>query len=324
MSDKNFSRKVLSMAIDPQGQRSADQVRVARDFEQAHRRAFIQDSLALVRYEPVDLLPFELVRERLHLSNKYYMGLQEIPLAQIVGSVGRYEDFTRTFMPRKSNSRQRWEQIDSLADSGGWPPIELYKVSDTYFVRDGNHRVSVARQLGADSIEAYVWEYPTRVPLETDDDVDDLILREEYLEFLDSTGLDQLRPDQWIILTQAGGYWELIESIALHRHWKSWDMETDIPWPEAVADWYDHIYLPLATKIHEEGILTFFPGRTEADLVMWVLRHWSKLERDYGGEEIAPDEAVEDFAERTRANPFRRTWAWFERTVMGKPVDEEE
>lgn len=323
MKDDRSPRKILSLAANPASQRDPGQERVARDFEQAHRAAFIQDVLALVRYEPVDLLPFELVREKLHLSNKYYLGLQEIPLEQIVGSVGRYEDFTRTFMPRKSNSRQRWEKIDSLTDSGGWPPIEVYKVSDTYFVRDGNHRVSVARQLGAETIEAYVWEYPTRVPLEPDDDIDDLILREEYLEFLESTELDKLRPDQWIILTQPGGYWELEESIALHRHWKSWDMDSDIPWLEAVADWYDNIYLPLATKIREEEILSLFPGRTEADLVVWVLRHWTKLERDYGGEEVEASEAVEDFAERTRSNPFRRTWAWFERTVLGKPVDEE-
>jgi hypothetical protein len=97
-----------------------------------------------------------------------------------------------------------------------------------------------------------------------------------------------------------------------------------MPWFEAVADWYDNIYLPLATKIREEGILSFFPGRTEADLVVWVLRHWNKLERDYGGEEVAADEAVQDFAQRTRANPLRRPWAWFERTVLGKPVDEAE
>jgi hypothetical protein len=324
MSDKNFSRKVLSMAIDPQGQRSADQARVSRDFEMAHRQASIQDLLSLVRYEPVDLLPFEAVREKLHLETRHYLGIQEIPLDQIVGSVGRYEDFTRTFMPRKAASRHRWEQVDSLVDSGGWPPIEVYKVSDTYFVRDGNHRVSVAQQLGAQTIEAHVWEYPTRVPLETDDEIDDLIVRQEYLEFLDSTELDKLRPDQWIILTKPGGYWELEESIALHRHWKSWDREDDIPWFEAVADWYDTTYMPLVEKIREEEILSLFPGRTEADLVVFVLRHWSKLERDYGGEEVAPGEAVVDFAERTRSNPFRRAWAWFERTILGKPVDEED
>ncbi|MFN8454013.1 MAG: hypothetical protein U0401_04950 [Anaerolineae bacterium] len=324
MSDRDSTRKILTLAVDPQGQRNLAQQRVARDFEQAHRHAFVQDMLSLVRYEPVDLLPFETVREKLHLSNKYYLGLQEIPLDQIVGSVGRYEDFTRTFMPRKTATRHRWEQVDSLADSGGWPPIEVYKVSDTYFVRDGNHRVSVARQLGMETIEAHVWEYPTRVPLESDDDLEDLILRQEYLEFLESTELDKLRPDQWIVLTLPGGYWELEESIALHRHWKNWDKDEDMPWLEAVADWYDTIYLPLVNEIHEEEILGLFPGRTEADLVVFVLRHWSKLEREYGGEEVQPEEAVEDFAERTRANPFRRLSAWIERKVMGKPVDEEE
>lgn len=323
MSNKDGPRKILSLAVDPQGQHPSAKERAARDFAHAHRRAFIQDALSLIRYEPADLLPFELVREKLHLGNKSYLGIQEIPLAQIVGSVGRYEDFTRTFMPRKTNIRQRWEEVDSLTEKGGWPPIEVYKVSDVYFVRDGNHRVSVARQLGAETIEAHVWDYPSRVPLESDDDLDDLILRHEYLEFLESTELDKLRPDQWIVLTLPGGYWELEESIALHRHWKSWNRDDDMPWLEAVADWYDHIYLPLVTKIREEGILSFFPGRTEADLVVWVLRHWDKLERDYGGEEVLPDEAVEDFAERTRANPFRHLWAWIERKFMGKPVDEE-
>jgi hypothetical protein len=324
MSGKNTPRKILNLAVDPQGQRGQARQRVTRDFEQARQQGFIQELLSAVRYEPVDLLPFELVREKLHLVNKSYLGILDIPLDQIVGSVGRYEDFTRTFMPRKSNTRLRWEQIDSLADKGGWPPIEVYKVSDTYFVRDGNHRVSVARQLGMEAIEAHVWEYPTRVPLEPDDDLDDVILRQEYLEFLESTELDKLRPEQWIVLTLPGGYWELEESIAVHRHWQSWDSDTDMPWPEAVADWYDQIYLPLATKIREEEILVYFPGRTEADLVVFVLRHWDKLEREYGGEEVQATEAVEDFAERTRANPIRRVTAWIERKVLGKWVDEDE
>jgi hypothetical protein len=322
MKDKDLPHKALSLAADPRGRRDPGKERAARDFERAHRRAFIQDTLSLIRYEPVDLLPFEDVRKKLQLGSKSYLGLQDIPLAQIVGSVGRYEDFTRTFMPRKINTRQRWEQINNLMDQGGWPPIEVYKVSDAYFVRDGNHRVSVARQLDLDTIEAHVWEYPTRVPLEPDDDLDDLILRQEYLEFLDDTKLDQLRPDQWIILTQPGGYCELEEAIAVHRHWQSLERGEEIPWLEAVVDWYDHVYLPLATKIQEEDILAYFPGRTEADLVVWVLRHWEKLERNYGGEEVMADQVVEDFAERTRTNPFRRLLAWIERTLLGKPVDQ--
>lgn len=323
MSEENNPRKILSLAANPRGQRDPAQERTAHDFEQARRRAFMQDLLSYIRYEPVDLLPFETVREKLHLGHKSYLGLQEVPLDQIVGSVGRYEDFTRTFMPRKASTRPRWENIDSLRNSGGWPPLELYKVSDAYFVRDGNHRVSVARQLGLETIEAQVWEYFSRVPLEPDDDLEDLILRQEYLEFLEDTELDRLRPDQYIILTLPGGYWELEESIVIHRHWQNWERteaQGEMTWLEAVADWYDHIYLPLAHKIQESQVLSFFPGRTEADLVVWVLRHWDKLERDYGGEDIPSAEVVEDFVARTRANPLRRTLAWIERNVLGRPV----
>jgi uncharacterized ParB-like nuclease family protein len=313
-------RKILSLAADPRGQRDDEKERAVRNFDRAHQRAFIQGILAMIRWEPVDLLPFETVRQRLRLGSKSYLGVQNIPLDRIVGSLSRYKDFTRTFMPRKTSSRRRWENIDRLAEGGGWPPIEVDKVSDTYFVLDGNHRVSVARQLGADKIEAHVWEYATRVPLEPDDDLDDIILREEYLEFLDDTHLDQLRPEQSIILTIPGGYWELEEHIVVYRHWLGLAERRDIPWPEAVGSWYDTVYAPLVEKIQAEDILAFFPGRTEADLVVWILRHQEKLERRYGGEEVPPSQAAEDFAERARSNPLRRLQAWIDRNFFGKRV----
>ena len=107
-------RQILSLAADPRGRRDDKKERAIRDFERAHRRAFIQDILSMTRYEPVDLLPFETVRQRLHLGGKSYLGVQEIPLDRVVGSLSRYEDFTRTFMPRKISSRHRWEKIDRL------------------------------------------------------------------------------------------------------------------------------------------------------------------------------------------------------------------
>ncbi|MEW5960615.1 MAG: transcriptional regulator [Chloroflexota bacterium] len=318
---KDLPRKIFSLAANPLSQRGQQAERVALDFERAHRRAFMQDALKLVRYEPTDLLPFEEVRAKLRLGSKFYAGIQAIPLDQIVGSVSRYEDFTRTFMPRKASTRQRWESVEKLADSRGWLPVEVYRVSDTYFVRDGNHRVSVARQMELETIEAHVWEYPTRVPLEADDDLDDLLLRAEYLEFLDDTHLDQLRSDhQPIILTIPGGYWELENQIAIYRHWLSLEQRRELTWPEAVAHWYDTVYVPLVQKTQDEEILALFPGRTAADLVVWILRHQEKLERRYGGEEVPPSEAAADFVERQRANPLRRLRAWIERKFLGKPV----
>src|SRR5438045_9127127 len=84
----------------------------------------------------------------------------------------------------------------------GFPPIDVYKVGDVYFVIDGNHRVSVARQLGAKTIEAYVTELPTSVPFEPDTQPDDLLIKEGYADFLRKTHLDQLRPGSQVLLTE--------------------------------------------------------------------------------------------------------------------------
>ncbi len=126
-----------------------------RDFDRARRKAFIQRILALVTRQSPDLLSFEQVREQLHLRDRRFQGLQEVPLVHIVGSVGRYQDFTRTFLPRTDGLRQRWAAVEDRVKEGGLPPVELYKVGDAYFVRDGNHRVSIARAQGASDTEAF-------------------------------------------------------------------------------------------------------------------------------------------------------------------------
>ena len=84
----------------------------------------------------------------------------------VVG-VGRYRDFTASFLPKNAKMQDRWSRVYAQANSmQGMPPIELYKIDDVYFVRDGNHRVSVARQMGQKSIEAHVTELPTPIDLE--------------------------------------------------------------------------------------------------------------------------------------------------------------
>lgn len=91
--------------------------------------------------------------------SRCYLGNQEIPVAQITGSVGRSADFDRNFHPLKSHLRNRWVRLYLLSQQDGWPPIKVYKVGEQYFVEDGHHRVSVARGRGMRSIQAEVWEY---------------------------------------------------------------------------------------------------------------------------------------------------------------------
>ena len=269
-----------------------------RDFDRARRKVFVQRILSYFTGRSPDLLPFEQVREQLRLSNQHFRGLREIPLDQIVGSVDRYQDFTRTFLPRSDELRDRWAAVeDRVVTGGGLPPVKLYQVGDAYFVRDGNHRVSVARAQDAPSIEAYVWEYATPVPLAPEDDLDDLLIKEEYVEFLAKTRLHRLRPEQHIEFTALGRYCDLLEHIAVHRYYLGRDLEREIPYTEAVTSWYDKVYQPIVDAIEEFGVLAYFPGRTEADLYIWISR-WQHVLGERYGRSLTAQEAVGGFSQQ--------------------------
>ncbi len=265
-----------------------------RDFDRSRRKAFIQSVLNLVQSKSLELLPFEKVREQLRLRNPQYRGLQEVPLDQIVGSVGRYRDFTRTFLPRKDELRERWATVQDRVREGGLPPVSLFKVGDAYFVRDGNHRVSVARAQKAPTIQAYVWEYPSLVPLKPDDDLDALLIKRGYQDFLEKTRLHELRPEQRLELTAPGRYRDLLEHIEVHRYYLGLEHGHEIPYDQAVCSWYDHVYTPIVKEIRAQGVLERFPGRTEADLYIWVSRWQHELSQRYG-KAIGAEEAVADF-----------------------------
>ena len=279
-------------------------------FSAARRRAFVQDMLAELSGRPDDLLSFAEVQEQLHLSEPPQdISLEEIPLDKIVGSVGRYKDFNRAFLPRGPIDPERWARIDRLRRHTALPPIDVFKIGDVYFVQDGNHRVSVARARGDKLIRARVVEIPIRVPLGPDTSPDDLILKSGYTEFLEKTSLDRTCPEQRIELTRAGGYRRLLQHIEVHqfymglrsRHYPSLD--------EAAADWYLSVYLPIVERIRASRILARFRGRTEADLYLWIAENRARLQMQYGGTAVA-QEAVDAFAQEHKV---RAPCRWFQR-----------
>jgi hypothetical protein len=268
----------------------------ARHFSRARMAAFWQEVWALLRGKSIDLLRLEEVKRRLKLRNERYLGLRDIPIDKIVGSVGRYHDFTRSFLPRTNAVRARWQRLDALARGPeGFPPIEAYKVGDAYFVSDGNHRVSVAKQLGMKTIEAYVTELPTSIPFDETTTIDDLALKEGYADFLQKTRLDVIRPDSKVILTEPARYEQILEHISVHRYFLGIERNRPISWDEAVGSWYDNVYMPLVGLIRRFGVLEFFPGRTEGDLYAWLIRHQEALRLQLGGDFLTPEETVEDF-----------------------------
>jgi hypothetical protein len=271
----------------------------SRDFAKARMSAFWEQVWALMRGKSIDLLRFEEVKQRLRLRDERYLGLKEIPLDNVVGTVGRYNDFTRTFLPRTNAVKSRWQRLDAMARGmEGFPPIEAYKIGDAYFVIDGNHRVSVAKQLGATVIEAYVTELPTSIPIDENTTSEDLIRKEGYAEFLQNTNLDHLRPGSEVLLTEPGRYPQILEHIHVHQYFLGNDHKRSFTWDEAVGSWYDNVYMPLIRLIREHDALEHFANRTEADLYAWLIKHQEAMRMQYGGDFATAEETVVDFLEK--------------------------
>jgi len=286
-------------------------------FYTARRRAFIQDVLAELSGKPDDLLSFDAVREQLHLTTPTQdASVEEISLDKVVGSVGRYRDFNRAFLPRGHINAERWTRIQNLQSQAALPPIDVFQVGDVYFVRDGNHRVSVARTRKQQTIQARVVQVPVRVPLEPDTSPDDLILKSGYTEFLEKTSLDFHHPKQHIELTRAGGYRNLLQHVEIHQFYMGLRSRHYPSLEEAAADWYQEVYLPVVERIQDSKILERFSGRTEGDLYLWIAQNRARLQMRYGVQEEA-EEAVRSFAQEHRDHPllqqarnqFQRFWS---------------
>ena len=276
------------------------------DFERAYRRGFWRKLSSWFTGGHNELLPFDAVRERIPLRGQHYIGLQQVLIEEIVGSLGRYRDFDRAFLPKQARTRSRWVSIDSAHyDEIILPPVELYKMGDIYFVRDGNHRVSVAREKGQEFVDAYVIEIEVSVPLTTDVQIEDLDLKAEYATFLEETNLTEIQPEAQIELTLSGEYERLLEHISVHRWYLGEGRGAEVPYEEAVASWYGNVYTPLVKLINDQQLLENFPGRSEADLYLWIIEYEWFLREAYR-EEYSFQVVARQFRERFSDSPTRK------------------
>jgi hypothetical protein len=284
-------------------------------FDQARRRAVIETILDLLRGRSHEMLSFDEVRLRLNVRAQHTLGLQTIPLDRIIGSEGRQAAFDRRFLPLSAALKSRWVRVDeAMQRDVPLPPIDVYKIGELYFVRDGNHRVSVARQRGQIDIDAYVTELIIDVPLDAALSARELLLKEEYSDFLEWTRLNQLRPAQRIEFSEPGGYLELIRHINAHRYYMGLDQQREISRDEAVADWYDTVYVPAIEAIRREHALAHFPGRTEADLYRWIMEHRWYLSEQHGsdpGPAVAAGSFVTRYGHRDVRDSFLEAWRRF-------------
>jgi len=218
---------------------------------------------------------------------------------QIAGSLNRYHEFDRAFLPKDDQLASRWQQVNrAFYQDIHLPPVVLYKVGDVYFVVDGHHRVSVAREQGQEFIDAEVRECATRVNITPNIKTEDLEILHTKVHFLERTGLDDIRPDANIKLTIPDGFERMLEHIAVHRYFMGLDFRRDISEKEAVAHWYDKVYMPIVEVIRRSNILKDFPDKTEGDMYMWVLDHQHYLAEKRGEPLRPPHEAAHKFVKK--------------------------
>jgi hypothetical protein len=277
----------------------------SEDFHRARAREIVSRILSVFTGRKDELLSFAAVKDILRPSSESYRGIRAVPLELIVGSEGRYRDFTRSFLPRHRHMRGRWMSIGAARYRDvNLPPVRLYEIGGVYFIRDGNHRVAVARQHRVEFIDAEITALDTYFrasPDMTHESLVAAVIEYERQRFVSATGIDDLLRGVDIQFTSPGRYDLLLSQIQEQRRRLSGG-NGQASMEDAVRLWYDSAYRPLVDLVVRERLLSAFPGRTAADLYAWIVQHWELLKSKYGAHYPIVD-AVRDFAGK-----YRRPW----------------
>ena len=255
------------------------------DFHRLRSQAALERFWAGIRGESLDLMPYDEVSSKLRAVSQTNIGVQQVPLENIVGSVNRTSDFDRNFRPLSDGDRSRWANVKAAMTSPyttGVPPVSLYKIGEAYFVLDGNHRISIAKEMGLDSIEAYVTEVKTKVPLSSSFTLEELAEKAALADFLEDTHLDRILPGIDLSLKRIENYPLLVEHINVHQYYMGIDQNREVSFDDAALDWYDHVYSPVVKIIEDSGLRYEFPDFTITDLYLWVLDRQQDLREEYG------------------------------------------
>ena len=233
------------------------------------------------------LIPFEEASRRLRVSGRAYLGVQEIPVDRIVGSVDRSADFDRDFKPRRGLSRSRLGGLRAAFPDGVMPAIEVFEVGGAYFVEDGHHRVALARERRADFIDAEVTQLRTNYEVGPDVDVCQLVHTEQQRELLEESGLARARPDAVIEFTLLDGYTQLRDIIKAFGYDLARERGALPARDDVAAAWYDTVYLPGVEAVRRADLPELYASwrPTDADLFLWIYQ----LRRDLRGHDASVD-----------------------------------
>ena len=270
------------------------------DFSRARGKAVLSEIQYFLNTDRNRLLSFNDVKDILKPKNEVYRGNQVVPIKQIAGSEGRYHDFNKYFLPKKEHLRNRWQKVDEAHIKDIiLPPIQLYEIGGVYFVRDGNHRVSVAKSQDVEFIDAEVTSLATEINLKpsmTTDELRDALIAYEKSIFYEKTEFGALTDYYDLDFSSPGRYDVIYNHILVHKYYLNENIVDEIPFSDALVSWYNNVYNPVVKIIKEQWLLANFPGRTEADLYVWIIKHWDFLKKKYGAYSLS--KAAGDFSRK--------------------------
>jgi hypothetical protein len=223
------------------------------------------------------LLPLSEVTRHLRVMGEHYLGMREIPTDAIVGSVDRSVDFDRFFRSRRRELRRRLDALREAFRDRPTPPITVYEAGGMYFVADGHHRVALARELGAEYLDAEVTRIDTSHELHAGVDVLELVHTEQHRRFKERTKLKEVAPGAVIEFSRPSGYAELMQVIEAHAYALSETRATLVPLPEATGDWFTSSWQPALAAIESSGLRRAYDFKTDGDRYLWTYRKLEEL-----------------------------------------------
>ena len=268
------------------------------DFSKVRNKALVNSLQHLLSPEETKLISLNDIKELLHPDNEVYVGMKTVPVEKIIGSEGRYNDFDNMFFPKHSHLKNRWLNIDrAYMQDVILPPVTLYEVGGVYFVRDGNHRVSVAKARGVEFIDAEVTSLRTEIRLSPGKSIYTIIrqiISYEKRNFYAMTNYGDITGDWSLDFTAPGQYDVIYNHILTHKYYINLSQVDEISLTDAIMSWYHTVYTPVIDTIRQHKVMKKFRRRTLSDLYVWLVKYWDELKKAMGSD-IPLDNVLDGF-----------------------------
>jgi hypothetical protein len=296
-------------------------------FDRAYRKGR-RDTNVLSRLRGQDngILRLDDVVAVVPIQGESYQGVEDIPVDRIIGTENRGDDYSRAFLPLKRSLSGRWMQLHQLlAHTEFDEPISVIEAGGSYFVRDGNHRVSVAQSLGRTFLNAIVTRYDTPISIPPDLDRNQLSLIRQKVRFHQRTGTFDVLDDSHFSVA-CPSTWKYLER-EINEYNYSWFVRRFGRQPEnrkeQVLTWYENLYRPALDFIRQNYLTYLFPGMRETDVFVEMLRLWNSHENP---DDLWFGDVYRKFAIRQRRRQLLRaipqTFLNSIRAVVESPEDE--